>query len=98
MTARARVTDAPQREAMRIARRRRRILAEQQHFHLGVKAREVAPAAFEQALEGAIFALLGLATAVRFVAAGEVYFPTTMSRTKRPDAIGREARHERQRC
>lgn len=27
-----------------------------------------------------------LATAVRFVAAGEVYFPTTMSRTKRPDA------------
>lgn len=27
-----------------------------------------------------------LATAVRFVAAGEIYFPTTMSRTKRPDA------------
>lgn len=27
-----------------------------------------------------------LATAVRFVAAGEIYFPTSMSRTKRPDA------------
>ncbi len=27
-----------------------------------------------------------LATAVRFIAAGEIYFPTTMSRTKRPDA------------
>lgn len=29
-----------------------------------------------------------LATAVRFVAAGEIYFPTSMSRTKRPDAPG----------